>query len=668
MNQLQNSNSPYLRQHASNPVDWCEWSEEALAKAKAENKPLIVSIGYAACHWCHVMAHESFSNETVARYMNQHFVCIKIDREVRPDIDQIYMDAAHLMTGRGGWPLNAVTLPDGRPFFVGTYFPVGQWLDVLTQLHQAYEHNYPKVLAAAQSVTQGLQTSPLAELADNESFTSTHYEQAFKQHIQAIDFKWGGYQKAPKFMMPVGLEFLLQYHYFTDSAQAAEALHVTLMRMAQGGVNDHVGGGFSRYSTDERWLVPHFEKMLYDNAQLVSLYSKAYCHTKNTYFKEIVQKTIAFLEREMHDPNGGFYSSIDADSEHEEGKFYVWTKNEFAKAIGAEDATLMADFFHVTEAGNWEQGKNILHCTQTRESFAEEHGISKTNFTRWYYEAEYKLFVKRNKRVKPGIDNKILCSWNALMLSAYCDAFKATQRTIYMQSAINLAIFLTSNTMQSSGSLQHVYTTEKVSVEAFLDDYALLAQSLIDLYEITLVIHWLEKAHALVEYAELHFLNEKKTMFYYTSDTGENLIARKYELSDNVIPASNSVMADVLLRLDSLLEKPAYKQLAQSMLQHVLVDVQQHGVYYANWAKVLGRFVYPTIDVAVMGENALSTMHQTQQTYLPTSIFSGGMEENLPILKNRLVKNKTLLYVCKDKVCLKPVTNSIAAVYTIREK
>ena len=656
-NRLSLANSPYLLQHAENPVDWYEWGDEAIEKAKKENKPLLISIGYAACHWCHVMAAESFQDDTIAAYMNEHFVCVKVDREERPDIDQIYMDAAHMISGRGGWPLNAVALPDGRPFYAATYFPPHQWLDVLNQLNQVFTTDQPRVLKAAESITNGIAANPFTEVMADQELTVDLYHESFKNHIRNIDFELGGYKKSPKFMMPVGIEFFLQYYYFSHNPKALEAVETTLNAMARGGLNDQIGGGFARYSTDERWLVPHFEKMLYDNAQLISLYSKAFQVTKNLFYKETVEKTIAFVERELLDPCGGFYSSIDADSEHEEGKFYVFSQREIEAVLGNEAGALIADFYNIAEEGNWEHGKNILHFTEAKNIFANLHGLGTEEFEAVLTTANQKLFDYRSQRIRPGTDDKILCSWNALMISAYVNAFKAISDQKYLNAAIKSAYFVEQNLMKTDGSLYRVFKNGKAAIDGFLDDYALLTDAFIDLYQITFDKHWLDKSLQITEYVLAHFANQHQDMFYFTSDKACELAARKYEYSDNVIPASNSVFAHVLFKSGMLTSNAKYLSIAQKMVRKVIGETVEHGAYYANWAQLLGLFVFPKAEVAVVGHNAQALANKLQQTYYPSVIMAGGNSENLPILMNRLIPDKTMIYVCVDNVCNLAVEN-----------
>ena len=665
-NRLFQASSPYLQQHADNPVDWYEWGNEALSKAKTENKPLIISVGYAACHWCHVMAHESFSDEEIAEFMNSHFVCIKIDREERPDIDRIYMDAAQLLSGRGGWPLNAFALPDGRPFYAATYFPPDQWMDALHQFSHLFQNEYPRVLQAATSLTEGIRTNPLPGILNSKPFNRADYHEAYENQINTIDFDLGGTIGAPKFMMPTGLEFLLQYHHQTGDQKALNAVTITLDAMAKGGIYDQIGGGFSRYSTDQFWKVPHFEKMLYDNAQLITLYAHAYQLTSNQLYAEIVEQTITFAERELRHGEGGFFASIDADSEHEEGKFYVWTKQEIESVLDAETAEIVLRFYQVSASGNWEKRKNILHYKDSKDKFASENGMTVSDLNVLLQKANKLLLECRNLRIRPATDDKILTSWNALMISGYVNAYKALGNGQYLKGAIRTARFLETNMIKNDGLLYRVYKDGKVSIEAFLDDYSLLADAYIGLYEVTFDMHWLELSQLLTANVWNHFADTENHLFFYTSDQAENLIARKHEISDNVIPASNSVLAHVLFKLGMLLEKADYTQMATEMLFKVRGEIVRQGAYYANWAMLLGKMVYPFYEVAILGDNAMKVNLEMQKKYLPTAVFAGGISENLPLLQNRLVDNKTVIYVCQNKTCYNPVHSALDAIQLIK--
>lgn len=666
-NALIHESSPYLLEHAHNPVDWHPWGAEALEKARKENKPIIISVGYAACHWCHVMEGESFSDTAVANYMNEHFVAIKVDREERPDVDQVYMEAARLLTGGGGWPLNAFALPDGRPFYAGTYFPKDQWMQALEQLNKAYQEQHDKVVEQAEMLTQGIKAEELIETKPDATaaFSKATYQETYKNWQPYIDYKLGGYSKAPKFPLPVGWEFLLQYHYLTGDAQALEAVTITLDQMAMGGIYDHVGGGFARYSTDKYWKVPHFEKMLYDNGQLVSLYAHAYQLTGKPLYKEIIEETLAFTEREMKDPGGGFYASLNADSEGVEGKFYVWEQEEIDSLFDEPTARLLSDYYQVKKRGNWEEGNNILHRKHSKQAFSRQQDITVEELDSLLESAKKKLLQERSKRIRPSTDDKILTSWNALMLKGYIDGFHATGNKEYLETAKQNARFLDQEMLQHDGSLWRNYKDGKASINAFLDDYALLADAYIALYQATFEPKWLEKARELTEYALSNFYEEQSGLFYYTSGKSEALIARKREMTDNVIPASNSVMAHNLYRLGEYFYTPSYIDKAKIMLNQVAEDVPAGGPYYANWARLMGTMSYGPFEIAIMGKDAVNKSQQMQQQYLPTALFMGGHDEHLPLLQNKGVEESTLIYVCRNKTCKLPVKEVEAAMKQI---
>lgn len=668
-NHLGQAQSPYLRQHADNPVHWHEWGPEALNKAQEENKPLLISIGYAACHWCHVMEHESFMDTAVARLMNEHFIPIKIDREERPDIDQIYMNAAQLLSGRGGWPLNAFALPDGRPYFAGTYFPKEQWKKVLRKMARVYQEQPQQVEKQAARITQGIRGQEVitAPADTSGAWTRSGYQELWQNWPAQIDFDRGGLDKAPKFPLPSAWEFLLQYHYLTGKQQALEAVTLTLDAMAQGGIFDQIGGGFSRYSTDERWFVPHFEKMLYDNAQLVSLYAHAYQLTGKKAYARVIRQSLAFVEREMTAEEGGFYSSLNADSEGEEGRFYVWEEEEIDRVLEEPLASLLADYFQLSSSGNWEEGRNILHRQESPLEFAQTHDLDPEHWEQQLERARNKLLQARSKRERPSTDDKVLTSWNALMLQGYIDAYRALEQPHYLQVALRNARFLEAQMHRKEGGLWRSFKDGEASIPAFLDDYALLAQAYLELYEVTLDKSWLDRAQDLVDYAIDHFRNEQSGMFYYSSDQAEDLIARKMEISDNVIPASNSVMAEVLHQLGTYYYQKPYRSMARQMLAQVREDLGQNGPYYANWARLYGKLAYQPFEVAVLGDEAPAKAQAMQSEYLPTALFMGGNAENLPLLQNKLVSGKTRIYVCRNRVCEMPVEEASRALQLLDE-
>lgn len=669
LNRLANASSPYLQEHADNPVDWYEWGPEALKKAKVENKPLIISIGYAACHWCHVMERESFMDPEVAEIMNKNFVAIKIDREERPDIDQVYMNAAQLINGSGGWPLNAIALPDGKPFFAGTYFPTDQWKKILNQISEVYKKEPKKLIEYANSLTEDIKQQEVIEVAPNtdHSFSKETYEGLWENWKGIVNIKKGGFDRAPKFPLPIGWEFLLQYHYLTENKDALNAVNSTLQNMAHGGIYDQLGGGFARYSVDTEWFAPHFEKMLYDNAQLVSLYSKAYKVTGNKEYENVVRETLQFVERELSDENGGFYSSLNADSEGEEGIFYVWTSEEIDKIVNTEEADLLKDFYGIKKTGNWEKGTNILFRQYSNEEYAARKGLNLIDLNEKLKGAKDKLMAERKKRIRPSTDDKILCSWNALMITAYLDAYTAFGEEKYRKKALEAITFLEKNMLKKDNSLWRNYKDEKADIDAFLDDYALLANAYIKFYEVDLEKKWLDKALDLAEYSVDNFRDEKSGMFYYTSEASEQLIVRKMELSDNVIPASNSVMAEVLYKLGHYYEKEDFLQYSRSMLGQMQDKIEQGGPYYANWAMLMGNMAYKPFEIAIMGEEAVEKNMQLQKHYQPISLFMGGKKEDLPLLEMKLVENNTYIYVCRNKTCKLPVQGSAKAIEQIKD-
>ena len=657
MNKLKYSSSPYLQQHSDNPVHWQEWGPEALQRAKDENKPLLISIGYAACHWCHVMEYESFSDEEVADFMNENFVCIKVDREERPDIDRIYMDAVQLISGQGGWPLNAFALPDGKPFFAGTYFPKLRWMEVLNKISDLYKNENARIVEYAEQLTKGINTNnSLGSLNNMDStFSKEEYIKLFKEWKSQIDFSKGGFNRAPKFPLPIAWEFLLQYHYLTGNNETLNAVIITLDEMAKGGIYDQIGGGFARYSVDAHWKVPHFEKMLYDNAQLASLYSHAFKITKNERYQEIIEQTLEFVNRELSNPEGGFYSSLNADSEGEEGKFYVFTESEFYESINGDQQSLIADYYQISKKGNWEDGKNILLPKSSKEKFAKKHDLDLKQFISILKSVDLQLFNYREKRIRPSTDDKILTAWNALMMKAYIDAFTALGDEKYLQTALKNAEFLETKMMKSDGSLYRNYMNGITTIDAFHDDYSLLAEAFLELYSVTFDKHWLDLSKSLSDYCLAHFLDKNTSMSFYTSDLSEKLIARKFEITDNVIPGSNSVMANVLLKLGHYFNNKEYISLANQMLSQVKENITESGPWYANWAILMGWIAYEPFEVAIIGENALNLNHEMQLNYQPITLFLGGESENLPLLKSKLIKGKTMIYVCRNKTCKLPV-------------
>lgn len=657
-NKLIHESSPYLLQHAHNPVNWFPWGDEALEKARTENKMLIISIGYAACHWCHVMEHESFEDEAVAKIMNDHFVAIKVDREERPDVDQVYMNAAYLISGRGGWPLNALALPDGKPFFAGTYYPKKDWMKVLDYFIDFQIKNPEALAEEAEKITLGIQSIEHVSLnKEPVSLSLDELHEIFNNWKPSIDFVKGSGKRAPKFAMPSNWEFLLNYHFLSQNEDALKAVITTLDNMAYGGIYDQIGGGFSRYSTDVDWLVPHFEKMLYDNAQLVSLYSHAFQLTKNPLYKQVVYETIGFVARELTSSEGGFYASLDADSEGEEGKFYVWTKKEIDAVLG-DNQMIFNDYYNCSSEGSWEHGKNILHRKKSIHEIARKHNCTIEEVQKIVENGKSALLKVRSKRIRPGLDDKILTSWNALMLKAYADAYRAFGEEEFLRAAIKNAEFICRNAIAEDNGMTRNYKNETSTIPALLDDYAFTISGFIALYQATFDEKWLFRAKTLVGYTIEHFFEAESGMFYYTHNQYSTLIARKMEISDNVIPASNSEMAGNLFTLSLYFDNEEYKQMAKQMLKNVHNEITHNISYYANWGIVATRFIQEPFEVAIVGNACESIRKELDENYLPHVILLGGKEEGgLGLLQNKLIHGQTTIYVCRNRTCKKPVTD-----------
>ncbi|WP_347160206.1 thioredoxin domain-containing protein [Pontibacter chitinilyticus] len=661
-NRLIHESSPYLLQHAHNPVDWYPWGEEALQKARQEQKPILVSIGYAACHWCHVMEHQSFEKPEVAEVMNNHFVCIKVDREERPDVDAVYMDALHAMGLQGGWPLNVFLNADAKPFYGGTYFPPKQWVGLLQNIAEAYENNRKELDGSAEQFAEHLNRSELAKYG----LTQHNY------HVRDDDFRLMGYNlstrfdkehgglgQAPKFPMPTNYLFLLRYYHHTNDQAALNQVHLTLREMAYGGLYDQTGGGFARYSVDAEWLVPHFEKMLYDNGQLVSLYAEAYQVTRESLYHEVVYETIGFVERELMSDEGGFYSSLDADSEGEEGKFYTFTKEELQGILGDEEP-LFSKYYHATAAGNFEHGRNILHRRISDEHFAKENELEPDVLQEMVQGWKEKIMAVRAQRVRPGLDDKILTSWNALMLKGLADAYYTFGNKHFLELALRNARFILANLKQGD-KLFHNYKKGKATIDGFLEDYALLIRALTRLYEVTFDAQWLQEAKQLTDYTLEHFFDEVESMFFFTDNSSEKLIARKKELFDNVVPGSNSVMATNLHLLGLYFDEERYTSLSDEMLSKVKELVIKEPSHLSNWAILYFYKLTPTAEVAMVGEEAAEMRAELSSFFLPNMILLGssapdGSGTGIPLLQDRVAINgKTTVYVCYNKTCQLPV-------------
>lgn len=657
-NALINESSPYLLQHAHNPVDWYPWGDEALKKAKTENKPLIISIGYSACHWCHVMEHESFEDEEVAVLMNKHFVCIKVDREERPDVDAVYMSAVQLMNGQGGWPLNCFALPDGRPIYGGTYFPKQNWMQVLQNIDSLYRNDSTKVYEYAERLSEGVKQSDLVEVnTDNSPFKLSDLEELLKNWATRFDNKDGGPDRAPKFPIPNNYQFLLRFAHLKKDDTLLEHMNLTLTKMAYGGIYDQVGGGFARYSTDQYWKVPHFEKMLYDNAQLVSLYSEAYQLTKNPLYKEVVYQTLDFIEREMTSPEHAFYSALDADSEGEEGKFYVWTKEELQATL-KDDYSWVVDYYNINQKGLWEHDNYILLRDKSDEEFAKKQNLTTEELRAKVKAVNDVLLAARSKRIRPGLDDKQLTSWNALMLKGYVDAYRVFREDKFLKAALDNANFILEKQKKKDGGLWHNHKKDKSNINGFLEDYCFTIEAIIALYGTTLDTKWLKEAKVLTDYCFTHFHDKKSGMFFFTSDEDTGLIARKTEVNDNVIPASNSSLARSLFVLGNLFDDENYLQTSEQMLRNVLPSMASYGPAYSNWAMLELNHVFPFYEVVICGEKAKDKLKELDQHFIPNKLLC-GLEKNstnnsLPLTELKFVGGKTLIYVCVNKTCKLP--------------
>lgn len=666
-NALINESSPYLLQHAYNPVDWHAWNTDTLAEAKNSNKLMIVSIGYAACHWCHVMEHESFEDETVAAVMNKSYISVKIDREERPDIDQIYINAVQLMTGNAGWPLNVVTLPDGRPVWGGTYFRKNQWIEALEQIQEVYKKQPNKLVEYANRLEAGIKNMDLVSLNETKiDLSNFPIESIIDTWSKNFDYRFGGTKGAPKFMMPNNYQFLLRYAWQNKQSELLNHVLFTLEQMAYGGIYDHIGGGFARYSVDEKWHIPHFEKMLYDNAQLVSLYSQAYAISKKSLFKSVVEETLEFIDREMTGPNGEFYSSLDADSLNnlnvlEEGAYYIYTKEELTKLL-QDDFKIFQYYYNVNSFGKWENDKYVLIRHTDDDEILTEFSITSEAFQKKKKKWKKLLLEYRNRRPKPRLDDKTLTSWNALTLKAYVDAYKFLGNDTYKLTAIKNATFIASSQIQKTGELYHNYKDGKSNINGFLEDYATVIEAYLSLYEVTLDVKWLQISRKLTEITFTDFYDDKTGMFFFTSKKDPELITRNFEYRDNVIPASNSMIANNLMKLSHYYSNKKYDDIAQQMLQNILPEIEKYPGGFSNWLDLLENYRTNFYEIVVVGAEALEKIEEINTLYIPNKIIAGTREINdFNLFKNRGIKNKTPIYVCVNNSCKTPV-NSVAEV------
>ncbi len=670
-NRLANETSPYLLQHKDNPVDWYPWGEEALQRARAEDKPILLSIGYSACHWCHVMEHESFESEPIARLMNERFVNIKVDREERPDLDAIYMDAVQAMTGHGGWPMTVFLTPDGRPFYGGTYYPpedrqgMPGFPKVLTALSEAYREQRGEVERGARDLQQHL--SGLSDLhIPSDELNESHLDTALASLSRLYDARNGGFGSAPKFPQPMALEFALRSYKRTGDLRALDMVSHTLDQMASGGIYDHLGGGFARYSVDAHWLVPHFEKMLYDNAQLARLYLHAWLATENPSYKQVVEETLDYVQREMTSPEGGFYSTQDADSEGEEGKFYVWTPDEVREVLGPEDAEVFNLYYNVTKHGNFE-GANILSVPRPLDVIASLSKREPEDVLAVISGARRKLYDAREQRVHPGRDEKVLTAWNGLMLRAFAEAAQALNRPDYQHTAVRNAEFILAN-LRHDQRLLRTYKDGQAKLNGYLEDYAFFADGLCSLYETTFELRWLREAQALAEAMVERFWDPNLPGFYDTSTDHEQLFNRPRSLYDNAIPAGNSVACEVLLRLSAFLTEDSYQGIASQVLNSMAPVIAEHPTSFGRLLCAGDMMVATPLEVVLIGDLAddlsQQMLREVYGRYLPNRVLAAASPEDtdavqyIPLLQHRpRIGDKTTAYVCHNYVCRQPVNS-----------
>ena len=667
MNRLINSQSPYLLQHAHNPVDWFPWGPEALRKAEIENKPIIVSIGYSACHWCHVMERESFEDEITADLMNDHFVCIKIDREERPDIDNIYMDAVQNMGLQGGWPLNVFLMPNQKPFYGGTYFKNDQWKNLLANIADAFAKHEDQLAESAEGFGHSLkrkETEKYGITAGNQELDPDELAEVIAKLTSQFDKEWGGMNRKPKFPMPAIWHFVLDYALLSKNRGLLDKVLFTLKKIGMGGIYDQLRGGFARYSVDGEWFAPHFEKMLYDNGQLLELYAKAWQVSKDPFFQEKVTETIAWLEAEMLQDEGGFHSAQDADSEGVEGKFYVWSHSDLKKLM-PEEMPWLSKLYNLRPGGNWEEGVNILFQTRSYAEVAAEFGMTEPEFIEKLNAVKSRLLEIRNKRIFPGKDDKILSGWNGLMSAGLIQSFYATGNKNTLNLAIRNLEFIQKK-MMIDGVLYRSYKNGTAYTPGFLEDYSSVIRASLMAFEATGKAEWLEFSKQLTDFCLEQFYDESDGFFFFNNPKAEKLIADKKELFDNVIPASNSIMARNLHRLSLFTYEEKYGEISSNMLGGMKNLILKDPGFLCNWANLFLEMLLPTAEVAIVGKDAEAKAREFQQEYFPNLIlaFSDSPTKTAPILQGKTPDStgNALIYVCFDHVCRKPVSNLKEAV------
>lgn len=666
-NHLINETSPYLLQHAHNPVDWYPWGDEALQKAKDEDRPILVSIGYAACHWCHVMERESFEDEAIAEVMNKFFVNIKIDREERPDLDHIYMDAVQAMTGSGGWPLNVFLTPDAKPFYGGTYFPPQRvfnrmsWKETLYAVHEAYVNRKDEILKQAENLTKHIfdsnsfGMSKAGEERSEQFFSKEDLQTIADNILKQADTVWGGFGRAPKFPQTFVIQYLLRHYHFTNHDPSLKQALLSLDKMMQGGIYDHIGGGFARYSTDEKWLAPHFEKMLYDNALLVNILAEAYQLTRNKSYAEVIKETLQFVQRELTSPEGGFCSALDADSEGVEGKYYVWSKKEIEDAL-KDDAEIFCRVYDVSETGNWEH-TNILWLPKPISACSNELLMNENALNEKLNTCKGKLMQLRDARDRPLRDDKVLLGWNALMITACCKAYAATHVQDYLQMAEIDIDFLEKNFCKNN-IWYHTWKTGKAKYPAFLDDLSYVVQAYIQLQEVTGKSAYLVSAKKLVEKIIEEFGEEETPFFWFTNKDQQDVIVRKKEVYDSATPSGNAVMALNLLYLSIVFDKREWRKKAEEMVQSLKEAIIRYPTSFGAWALIMQQITEGMNEIAVTGKEALNLATEVNKLYIPNKVVQIAFMETdeFPLLQGKFTnKNQTLIYLCRDYACKNPV-------------
>ena len=673
-NRLIDETSPYLLQHANNPVDWYPWGDEALERARAEDKPILLSVGYSACHWCHVMERESFENPDIAAQMNQSFVSVKVDREERPDIDSIYMTAVQAMTGHGGWPMTVFLTPDGKPFYGGTYFPpedrggMPSFPRVLEAISDAYQNNRGDVLTTTEHLLDRMRQMSAVGQQGFEPLTDEVMRLAMRKAAEDFDDRHGGFGLQPKFPQPMTYEFLLRHYLRTGDSDALHMVELTLQRMALAGIYDQIGGGFHRYSTDAFWMVPHFEKMLYDNALLARLYLHAFQITGNPLYRRIVEETLEYVTREMTSPEGGFYSAQDADSEGVEGKFFIWLPHEITEALGDEDGEIICRYFGVTPHGNFE-GQNILRVAIDAANLAREEGMEADEFGELLTRSKEKLLAVRNRRIAPGLDDKVLTSWNGLMLAAFAEASAVLGRSDYAEVAERNAAFLLKH-MVSDGRLLRTYKNGESKLNGYLEDYAFLIDALLILHEVNFSRKTLDAAITLGNQMVELFWDPATGQFFDTGHDHEELVVRPKDVTDNAIPCGSSMAVDVLLRLAVITGDGDMERRASGALRAVRQLMMTFPTAAGHWLGALDFYLSSPKEIVVVGERGEagtdSLLAEVHKNYLPNRVLVGvegndGSTDELPLLADRRrIDGRATAYVCENYVCQLPVTDAQA--------